>query len=79
MSDFKNYRKKNLQAMRPYIEGEDMSGISVNDEDTPSEGGMIAVNANNNDDKWYVGKDFFDNNYEIVPKSHRKLEQFKDY
>lgn len=64
MNAFKNYRKKNVQAMRPYILGEDLSGISVNAEDTPEEGGMVAVNANNPNDQWYVGKAFFADNYE---------------
>jgi hypothetical protein len=65
MSDFKNYRKKNLQSMRPYIPGEDMSGISVSPEDNVSIGGMIAINPANEDDKWYVAKDFFDSNYHM--------------
>lgn len=59
----KNYRKKDLQPMRPYIPGEDLTGISVNSEDTPEEGGMIAVNPKNPKDIWYVGKQFFDDNY----------------
>ena len=61
---FKNYRKKHLQPMRPYIPGEDLTGVSVNKEDTPEEGGMIAVNPQNPEDKWYVGKAFFLHNYE---------------
>ncbi len=60
----KMYRKKMLQPMRPYISGETMEGISVNKEDTPEEGGMIAHNPDNPEDKWYVGKDYFINNYE---------------
>ncbi len=47
MEDFRNYRKKNLQPMRPYIVGEDLSGVSVSTEDTPEAGGMIAINPNN--------------------------------
>ena len=42
MTEYKNYRKKNLQPMRPYIPGEDLTGVSVSPEDTPEEGGMIA-------------------------------------
>lgn len=57
------YRKKALQELRPYIVGENMTGISVNKEDTPEQGGMIATNANNPQDKWYVGKQFFIDNY----------------
>lgn len=61
---FKNYRKKNVQRMRPYEQGEDMTGISVNKEDTPEIGGMIAVNPYNSEDRWYVAKKFFQDNYE---------------
>jgi hypothetical protein len=50
--------------MRPYIPGEDLTGISVSKEDTPELGGMIAINASNPKDQWYVAKDFFKKNYE---------------
>jgi hypothetical protein len=60
----KNYRKKNVQPMRPYVLGEDLSGVSVSAEDTPEVGGMIAVNPENGDDRWYVAKAFYDKNYE---------------
>jgi len=60
---FKNYRKKNVQPMRPYIPGEDLAGISISPEDNPEEGGMIAINPNNPNDKWYVAKKFFEDNY----------------
>lgn len=63
MENLKNYRKKNVQPMRPYVPGEDMTGISVSAEDTPEEGGMIAVNPSNGNDRWYVAKDFFNENY----------------
>ena len=62
----KNYRKVGVQPMRPYIPGEDMTGISVAEVDTPELGGMIAVSATNNKDRWYVAKDFFELNYEEV-------------
>jgi hypothetical protein len=63
---FSLYRKKNLQAMRPYVPGEDLAAqnISVQSEDTPEEGGMIAQNPDNLNDQWYVGKKFFLDNYE---------------
>lgn len=64
MSEFKNYRKKGVQPMRPYVPGEDLSGVSVSDTDTPEEGGMIAQSAKNPADQWYVGKQFFADNYE---------------
>lgn len=64
MNKFKFYRKKNLQMMRAYEPGEDLSGISVNKEDTPELGGMIAINPDNPHDQWYVAKKFFEDNYE---------------
>lgn len=64
--DFKLYRKKALQLMRPYILGEDLTGISVNKEDTPGLGGMIAINPHNPEDKWYVAKEFFEENYVLA-------------
>jgi hypothetical protein len=60
------YRKTATQEMRPYVPGEDLTGISVNKEDTPEEGGMIARNGKNHDDQWYIGKQFFKDNYERV-------------
>ena len=66
MKEFKNYRKNNVQPMRPYIPGEDLTGISVSPADAPSLGGMIAINPKNPIDKWYVAKDFFVDNYTEV-------------
>ena len=63
MSKWKKYRKVATQEMRPYIPGEDLTGISVNKEDTPEEGGMIARNDKNHEDQWYVAKKFFESNY----------------
>lgn len=66
MSEFKNYRKKKLQPMRPYVPGEELFDVSISDEDNPEEGGMIAVNPENPRDQWYVAKAFFEANYEEV-------------
>lgn len=62
----KFYRKKLLQPMRPYIPGESLDCVSVNKEDTPELGGMIAWNADNPLDQWYVAKRFFEDNYELA-------------
>ena len=68
---FSEYVKPGVQLMRPYHEGEDMEDISVSDTDIPETGGMIAINPDNLDDKWYIAKDFFNKNYvekpELVP------------
>jgi len=56
------YRKKGLQSMRPYILGEDLSGVSVSKCDTPELGGMIAQGSDDGA-LWYVSKTFFEQNY----------------
>lgn len=61
---WRRYRKTATQEMRPYILGEDLSGVSVNAEDTPERGGMVARHAANPKDQWYVSKQFFEENYE---------------
>lgn len=63
--NYKNYRKKTIQQMRPYIPGEDLTGVSVSKEDTPELGGMIAIGADNQA-LWYVSKRFYEENYELV-------------
>jgi len=66
---FKDYVKKGVQPMRPYIEGEDLTGVSVSDSDKELDtlvGGMIARNPNSPDDQWYVAKVFFEENYQEV-------------
>ncbi len=66
MSETKLYRKKHLQPMRPYILGENLEGVSLSPEDIPEIGGMIAFNPENPSDRWYVAKDFFEQNYELA-------------
>ena len=63
MDGYKDYREKKVQPMRAYEPGENMTCVSVNKEDTPGLGGMIAVNPNNPEDRWYVSKQFFEDNY----------------
>jgi len=62
MSEWKNYKKAAIQEMRPYIPGEDLTGISVSERDTPEVGGMIARGADDGA-LWYVSKTFFNENY----------------
>ena len=61
---WQQYRRTGLTEMRPYIPGEDLTGISVSQEDTPAEGGMIARNKDNHDDMWYVNEAYFVKNME---------------
>jgi len=65
--NFKQYRRTGLSEMRPYVLGEDLSSVSVSDEDTPeTDMGMIARNPKNHADQWYVAKKYFDDNLEPV-------------
>lgn len=66
---FKQYRRKGLSEMRPYVSGEDMTGISVSDADKqlPTlDGGYVARNHKNHNDQWYVAKKYFDENLEEI-------------
>ncbi len=67
MSGWKSYKRKGLSEMRPYVKGEDLSGISVAEVDSPeTDTGMVARNPKNHADKWYVAKKYFDDNLEEV-------------
>jgi len=71
MSQFKQYRRKQIAELRPYVEGETLServAISPADKDagSPKAGDMIARNPVNHDDQWLVAKDYFEANFEAV-------------
>lgn len=67
MENYKQYRRKGLSEMRPYVKGEDLTGISVSEQDNPeTDMGMIARNPKNHDDKWYVARKYFEENLEEV-------------
>lgn len=62
--EWKGYKRKGIAEMRPYIEGEDLDGISVNDCcDVPESGGMVARNPENHNDQWYIAKEYFNENF----------------
>ena len=63
---FKKYIRKGFSEMRPYVLGEDMGNISVAKIDTLEKGGMVARNPKNHLDQWYVAKQYFENNLELV-------------
>jgi hypothetical protein len=68
MTEFKQYRRKQIAELRPYIDGEDMHGISVAAVDamegSPKPGDMIARNPVNHADKWLVAAKYFEDNFE---------------
>lgn len=79
--DWGQYKRKGLSEMRPYVEGEDMSGVSMSEADkangSPKLGDMIARNPNNHNDKWLVAKAYFDANLEpsTTPKFDFEIGQ----
>ena len=67
---FKQYRKKQIAEMRPYVAGEEMAGINVSAPDSaagsPKDGDFIARNPKNHADQWLVSAQFVADNYEAV-------------
>lgn len=69
--EFKQYRRKGLSEMRPYIEGEELNElVSISEADlkngSPKVGDMIARNPKNHDDQWLVAQKYFEDNLEEV-------------
>lgn len=69
--EYKQYRRKGLSEMRPYIPGETLDfNLSVSPVDViaghPSEGDMIARNPKDHNDKWLVTATYFAQNFEAV-------------
>jgi hypothetical protein len=73
MEEFKRYRRKGISELRPYVVGEDVTGVSISDEDkkagSPKEGDFIARNPENHADKWLMAAAFF---------QQAKLEEITD-
>jgi len=75
MNEFKQYQRRGLSEMRSYIKGEDLTGISVSDTDTPEiDMGMIARNPKNHEDQWYVAKKYFEDNLIEVENYPHNIE-----
>jgi hypothetical protein len=70
MSEFKQYRRKRNAELRPYVQGENMDGISVSDADakagSPKAGDMIARNPENHEDQWLVAAQYFADHFEAA-------------
>lgn len=68
MPEFKQYRRRQIAELRPYEDGEDLTGVSISDEDkktgSPRAGDMIARNPKNHKDQWLVAKQYFKDNFE---------------
>lgn len=70
MNQWKQYKRKGLSEMREYQTGEDVSHVSISEEDrkngSPKDGDMIARNPKNHNDQWLVAKKYFEENLELV-------------
>lgn len=68
MSEWKQYKRRGLSEMRPYVIGEDVTGVSISEADkengSPKDGDMIARNPNDYGDQWLVAKKYFEDNLE---------------
>lgn len=70
MSEFKQYRRKQIAELRSYIPGENIPKVSVSTEDrnagSPKQGDMIARNPKNHADQWLVSAQYFTDNFEPI-------------
>lgn len=69
MSEFKQYRRRQIAELRPYVQGELLSDrVSISPADreagSPKAGDMIARNPKNHDDQWLVAAAYFADNFE---------------
>jgi len=64
VNEWTKYRRGGLTEMRPYLEGEDLTGVSVGEDDrnngSPKKGDMIARDPENPSDRWLVNARFFE-------------------
>jgi hypothetical protein len=70
MSEFAQYRRKQIAELRPYRPDEILVRVSISPEDaaagSPKLGDMIARNPKNHDDQWLVSARYFADNFEPV-------------
>lgn len=70
MSEFKQYRRKQIAELRPYVAGDDLTNVSISETDvrvgSPLPGDMIARNPKNHEDQWLVAAQYFSDNFEGV-------------
>lgn len=64
---FMRYKRSEYAELRPYRDGDDMTGVSVSAADrkagSPRKGDMVARNPDDHDDQWLVARKFFKKNY----------------
>lgn len=69
-NNWAQYKRKGLSEMRPYVQGEDVSHVSISQADlqngSPKDGDMIARNPVDHSDQWLVAAKYFNDNLEPV-------------
>jgi hypothetical protein len=70
MNEFKQYQRKQIAELRPYLPGEELDGVSISAPDraagSPKAGDMIARNPKNPVDQWLVAAQYFADNFEAM-------------
>lgn len=70
MTDYRQYRRKQIAELRAWMPGDDMSNVSISAPDreagSPKQGDMIARNPKNHDDQWLVAEQYFMDNFERI-------------
>lgn len=70
MTDFTQYRRKQIAELRRYVPGESLRDVSISVPDSsngsPKAGDMIARNPKNHADQWLVAAQYFADNFEPV-------------
>lgn len=68
--NWSQYKRKWVSEMRPYVEGEDVTHVTISEADkangSPKTGDMIARNPKNHEEQWLVAEKYFAENLEPV-------------
>lgn len=64
---WKTYRQKRVISVRPYIAGEDMTGISIRELEGPVVGGWICGQVDGQGVQWYLSAQTIETFYEPLP------------
>jgi len=62
--DIRKYRKKGTIEAYPYKNGMTLEGVSVSEQDDPTNGGWIARDPDNPVDRWFINNAYFAAHYE---------------
>ena len=68
MNWWNQYQRVGTIEARPYVEGEDLTKMSVSPCDRPvtAKGGMVGRNPDNHWDQWYIAPEFFAKHYALA-------------